>query len=277
MIKIGEYQELEIARKADFGVYVSDGDAQVLLPAKQVPQEAEIGDRINVFIYRDSSDRLIATVNKPFITLGQIGTLTVSQVTGVGAFMEWGLEKDLFLPYKEQTVKVRAGEEYPVALYLDKSNRLCATMKIYKYLSDEAPYVEEDVVTGTVYNINPEYGVFVAVDNKYHGLIQQKEIMKDYKIGEKVTGRVVKVRKDGKLDIAVRQKAYLQIEQNANIILSRMEELGGALPYTDKSASPERIRQDFAMSKNDFKKAIGRLVKEKRVIIGDSSIKFTDK
>lgn len=276
MIKIGEYQTLDIIRKADFGVYVGDGEAQVLLPAKQVPAGAEIGDSIEVFIYRDSSDRLIATVNKPFITLGQIATLTVSQVTGVGAFLEWGLEKDLLLPYKEQTIKVKVGEKYPVALYIDKSNRLCATMKIYKYLSDEAPYVEDDEVAGTVYNINPEYGVFVAVDNKYHGLIQQKEVIREYKVGDKITGRVVKVRNDGKIDIAVRQKAYMQIEENAEKIYSKMKELGGSLPYTDK-ASPERIKQDFSMSKNDFKKAIGRLLKEKRVFIGENSINLTDK
>lgn len=274
MINIGEYQTLEVNRTVDFGVYLGGDELQILLPKKQVPQGTKVGDKIDVFVYRDSSDRLIATTNKPFITLGEVAMLTVKQTTKIGAFMEWGLEKDLLLPFKEQTVKVQVGEEYLVALYIDKSNRLCATMKVYDYLSDNTPYKSEDIVKGTVYNHNPEYGVFVAVDNKYHGMIQKKEATRNFKIGEKIEARVLSVRADGKMDLSVRQKSYLQIEENADKIYQKIQELGGRLPYTDK-ASPEVIKADFQMSKNDFKKAIGRLLKENKIIIGENYIKMS--
>ncbi|MBE5958759.1 MAG: S1 RNA-binding domain-containing protein [Lachnospiraceae bacterium] len=273
MIKVGEYQLLTIKRKADFGVFVGDDEAQILLPKKQVPQGSEIGDEVEVFVYRDSSDRLIATVNKPTITLGETARLKVKQVTKIGAFMDWGLEKDLLLPFKEQTVKVQVDKEYLVGVYLDKSERLCATMKVYNYLKTDSPYKEEDTVEGTVYNYNPEYGVFVAVDDKYHAMIQKKEATKDLKVGDRIEGRVLAVRKDGKLDLSIRGKSYMQIDENAEKIYAVIEKLGGKLPYTDK-ASPDVIKKDFSMSKNDFKKAVGRLLKEKRIVIGKNEIEI---
>ena len=274
MIKVGEYQLLTIKRKADFGVFVGDDEAQILLPKKQVPQGSEIGDEVEVFVYRDSSDRLIATVNKPYITLGETARLRVKQITKIGAFLDWGLEKDLLLPFKEQTIKVEIDKEYLVALYLDKSERLCATMKVYNYLQTDSPYGEEDSVVGTVYNYNPEYGVFVAVDDKYHGMIQKKEATRALRIGDTVEGRVLAVRSDGKLDLSIRGKSYMQIDENAEKIYEVITKLGGKLPYTDK-ASPDVIRKDFSMSKNDFKKAIGRLLKENKVIIGENYIKIS--
>ena len=274
MIRFGVYQLLTIKRKADFGVFVGDDEAQILLPKKQVPQGSEIGDEVEVFVYRDSSDRLIATVNKPYITLGETARLRVKQITKIGAFLDWGLEKDLLLPFKEQTIKVEIDKEYLVALYLDKSERLCATMKVYNYLQTDSPYGEEDSVVGTVYNYNPEYGVFVAVDDKYHGMIQKKEATRALRIGDTVEGRVLAVRSDGKLDLSIRGKSYMQIDENAEKIYEVITKLGGKLPYTDK-ASPDVIRKDFSMSKNDFKKAIGRLLKENKVIIGENYIKIS--
>jgi predicted RNA-binding protein (virulence factor B family) len=273
MIKLGEYQLLEVKRKADFGVYVGDDEAQILLPKKQVPKGIDVGDKVEVFVYRDSMDRLIATVNVPAITLGKTAKLKVKQVTKIGAFLDWGLEKDLLLPFKEQTVKVKVDNDYLVALYLDKSERLCATMKIYNYLTTDAPYKAEDTVVGTVYNYNPEYGVFVAVDNKYHAMIQKKEVTKTLNIGDTVEARVLTVREDGKLDLSIRGKSYMQIDENAEKIYSVIEKLGGKLPYTDKAA-PDLIRKDFSMSKNDFKKAVGRLLKEGRIVIGDNDIQI---
>ncbi|MCR5835301.1 MAG: S1 RNA-binding domain-containing protein [Lachnospiraceae bacterium] len=275
MIKLGEYQLLEVKRKADFGVYVGDEETQILLPKKQVPKGLDVGDKIEVFVYRDSMDRLIATVNVPAITLGKTAKLKVKQVTKIGAFLDWGLEKDLLLPFKEQTVKVKVDNEYLVALYLDKSERLCATMKIYNYLTTTSPYKAEDAVVGTVYNYNPEYGVFVAVDNKYHAMIQKKEVTKSLHIGDTVEARVLAVREDGKLDLSIRGKSYMQIDENAEKIYSVIEKLGGKLPYTDKAA-PDLIRKDFSMSKNDFKKAVGRLLKENRIVIGENSITTKD-
>lgn len=270
-MELGKIQTLKILRKVDFGVYLEEAGEQVLLPKKQIPDGAQPGDEVEVFVYRDSEDRLIATTNKPLVTLGETALLTVKDVSKNGAFLDWGLEKDLFLPYKEQVVKVHPGDNVLVGVYIDKSDRLCATMKVYKYLGCNSVYEAEDIVHGTIYNYNPQYGAFVAVDNKYHGLIQQKELTGSVSIGEQVEARVISVRTDGKLDLALRKKAYLQIDEDAEKIVRIIEEKDGKLDYTDK-ASPEIIRQDFQMSKNEFKRAIGRLLKERRVSIGENNI-----
>lgn len=274
MVLLGKYQNLKVMRTAPAGVYVGDEEEQILLPKKQVPEGTQIGDVINVFAYRDSEDRKIATVNHPLITLGQVEMLTVKEVSKNGAFLDWGLEKDLFLPFKEQTKKVAAGERYLCALYLDKSERLCATMNVYDFLEAGAPYVKDDMVSGIVYNYNPEYGAFVAIDNLYHGMLIKRELHRNVSIGEMIEARVVSVREDGKLDLSLQKKAYLQMEEDAAKIYKIIEEMGGTLPYTDK-ASPEQIRKDFAMSKNEFKRGIGRLLKETKVVISKNAIKLT--
>ena len=167
-MELGRTQKLEIVRMVDFGAYLGTEEEQVLLPKKQVPEGANVGDEVKVFIYRDSQDRLIATVNEPLVELDETAVLTVKEVSKNGAFLDWGLEKDLFLPYKEQTVSIKSGDKVLVGVYLDKSNRLCATMKAYKFLKCTSTYEPDDVVTGTVYNYNPEYGVFVAVERAYN-------------------------------------------------------------------------------------------------------------
>ena len=158
MIELGKYQILKVVRKSTIGVYLGDEREQVLLPKKQVPQDISVGDSIKVFIYRDSEDRLISTVNQPLLTLGEVAMLTVKDVSKNGAYLDWGLEKDLFLPYKEQTTQVRPGERYLIALYIDKSSRLCGTMNVYDYLEDNPPYVKDDQVSGIVYNYNERFG-----------------------------------------------------------------------------------------------------------------------
>lgn len=270
-MELGRTQKLEIVRMVDFGAYLGTEEEQVLLPKKQVPEGANVGDEVKVFIYRDSQDRLIATVNKPLVELDETAVLTVKEVSKNGAFLDWGLEKDLFLPYKEQTVSIKSGDKVLVGVYLDKSNRLCATMKAYKFLKCTSTYEPDDVVTGTVYNYNLEYGVFVAVDNKYHGLVQKKELTTRLEIGQQIQARVKSVRPDGKLDLSLRKKAYLQMDEDAEKIYKYIENNGGQLGYTDK-AKPEVIREDFQMSKSEFKRAIGRLLKEHRIIIGESNI-----
>ena len=167
--------------------------------------------------------------------------------------------------------KIKAGDKILVGIYTDKSDRLCATMKVYNYLSCNSTYEEEDIVKGVVYNYNPNYGAFVAVNNKYHGLIQTKELTMKVHVGMEVEARVKSVRPDGKLDLALRKKSYLQIEEDAEKILQFMKENGGKIDYTDK-ASPEVIKRDFNMSKSEFKRAIGRLLKEHQVIIGENNI-----
>lgn len=274
MIELGTMQELVVVREKSFGVFLSeteDGADAVLLPAKQVPEGVHIGDRLTVFIYRDSSDRLIATTNRPILTLGEVGVLTVKEVAKIGAFLDMGLEKDLLLPFKEQNHPVQPGEQCLVAVYRDKSNRLAATMNVYRYMRSDSPYQKDDRVTGTVYEINEHLGAFVAVDNRYYGMIPEKELYGQIRPGDVVEARVLKVRPDGKLDLSPREKAYVQMDTDADLIWKALEAEGGSLPLTDK-ASPEQIRDAFHLSKNAFKRAVGRLLKEGRIRITDHSI-----
>lgn len=269
MFKLGEKQELIIAKQVKFGVYLKEegGQEELLLPASQVPENSSVGDRITVFVYKDSEDRMIATCKEPMLQLHQVGYLTVKETGRVGAFLEWGLAKDLLLPFHEQPKdRVTRGQNVLVAVYLDKSERLCATMNVYPYLEKNSPYHTGDQVTGTVYETSRNFGAFVAVDGIYSGLIPLKELVRPVKIGEKVAARVTAVKPDGKLDLSIREKSYLQIDVDAETILKAMEENGGSLPFTDK-ADPELIRSRMQMSKNEFKRAVGKLLKEKKIRI----------
>ncbi|MDE6388180.1 MAG: S1 RNA-binding domain-containing protein [Lachnospiraceae bacterium] len=275
MIKLGMVQTLQIIKRVDFGVYLSDGEGseeRVLLPKKQISEQAQRGEEVEVFVYRDSKDRLIATVHTPKLTLHNVARLRVVQVAKVGAFLDWGLEKDLLLPYKEQTRRVSEGEECLVALYIDKSDRLCATMNVYPYLDMDSPYAKEDRVSGTVYEISENFGAFVAVDDKYSGLIPKKELYGTVRIGDVIQARVTRVKEDGKLDLSVREKAYLQIETDAQKVMEIIQSFDGVLPFTDK-ASPEVIRRETQMSKNEFKRAVGHLLKEGKIQITERAIR----
>lgn len=276
MIELGKKQTLTVMKTVEFGIYLAenrDADAKnrVLLPAKQVPQGTKEGDRLEVFIYKDSQDRLIATTREPVITVGHTALLKVRQVTKIGAFLDWGLEKDLLLPYHEQTVRVREGQECLVALYVDKSSRLCATMKVYPYLLKKSPYQTGDQVRGRVYQISDNFGVFVAVDDKFSALIPAREAAGKYRPGTVLDLRVSEVKEDGKLNVSDRQKAYIQINEDAENVLQVIEEFAGVLPFDDK-ASPEVIKREFGLSKNAFKRAVGHLLKEGKVEIRDRRI-----
>lgn len=276
MIQIGKKQCLNIVSRTDFGVYLGTKEEKVLLPVKQVPADVEIGDALTVFVYRDSQDRLIATTNTPKIELDRIAKLKVAQISQIGAFLDWGLEKDLFLPFKEQTYKVKPGDECLVVLYVDKSSRLCASMRrVYNYLVPAECYEKDSQVSGTVIEINPDYGAYVAIDDKYYGMIPNNELFSKVNIGDRIEGRVVKVRDDGKLMIGLRKKAYLQMDDDSQFVLDEIKKRGGRLPFNDK-ASPELIRSQFNMSKNEFKRAIGRLFKERKIVINPDSIELTD-
>ena len=271
MIELGTKQKLLVVKKVEFGVYLAedknaDAKDRVLLPGRQVPEGTKEGDELEVFLYKDSSDRPIATTKEPLIMLGQTAVLKVKQVTKIGAFLDWGLEKDLLLPYHEQTLRVREGEDCLVALYLDKSSRLCATMKVYHYLSKRTPYVAGDQVKGRVYEISQKFGVFVAVDDKYSALIPAREAAGKYRPGTILDLRVTEVKEDGKMNVSDRQKAYLQINEDAEMVMSVIDEFAGILPFDDK-ASPEVIKREFGLSKNAFKRAIGHLLKEKKIEI----------
>lgn len=273
----GKKQTLVMIKRVEFGIYLAetmnDTENKVLLPKKQVPADMEVGDPIDVFLYKDSNDRPIATVKEPKLTLGQTARLRVVSVGKVGAFLDWGLEKDLFLPYREQTTQVKAGDEVIAALYLDKSERLCATMKVYPYLQKESPYQKDDVVTGMVYEISHNFGAFVAVDDKYSALIPKKELYGELHVLQQISARVTGVKEDGKLDLGIRQKAHLQMSEDSDKVLSLLREKKGFLPLHDKS-SPEQIRETIGMSKNEFKRAIGHLYKEHLITLESDGIRL---
>lgn len=277
MIHLGEIQQLEVVKKVEFGIYLADTkggsrEEKVLLPAKQVPENTGLGDAVEVFVYKDSKDRLIATTRRPKLTLGQIGELKVAQVGKIGAFLDWGLEKELLLPFKEQTKRVREGETVLAAVYIDKSSRLCATMNVYKYLEMDSPYRKEDKVSGRVYQISEEFGAFVAVDNRYSGLIPKKELYGEVEIGDDVTARVTEVKEDGKLSLSIREKAYIQMNMDADKVMDIIESFDGVLPFNDK-ARPETIKRETGMSKNEFKRAVGKLLKAGKIEITETSIR----
>ena len=276
MLNIGRKQKLVVVKKVEFGIYLGEtreaGEKErVLLPIKQVPEGTKEGDELEVFLYRDSSDRLIATTREPKLVLGELAVLNVAATGKIGAFLDWGLEKDLLLPYKEQTVKVKKDQEVLVALYIDKSDRLCATMKVSPYLKTQSPYVVEDQVEGRIYEISDNFGVFVAVDDQYSGLIPKTEAQGQYRPGEKVSCRVTNVREDGKLNLSPRKKAYQQMDEDSELVLKVIGEYAGVLPFDDK-VSPEVIKREFGLSKAAFKRAVGHLLKEKKIKIQDKRI-----
>lgn len=276
MIELGKVQTLYIVKKVEFGVYLNSEkgttEGSILLPIKQVPRgSSRLGDAIEVFVYRDSKDRMIATVNRPLITRGQIAALKVVDVTKIGAFLDWGLEKDLFLPYKEQTARVVKGRTYLVRLYIDKSDRLCATMKLYGHLSADSPYKVDEQVTGTVYELSDNFGAFVAVDNCYDALIKKQQLFSRVEVGDVVEARVVRVHDNGKLDLSLRKKAYKQMDDDSQHILDVLEKNKGTLRLHDKS-SPEDIKRELGMSKNGFKRAVGHLLKQGKIELGTEEI-----
>ena len=270
---LGKKARLMIVKQVDFGVYLGNSEEKVLLPKKEVPKGVELGDPVEVFLYKDSSDRLIATTGEPKITLGELKVLKVADTGKIGAFLDWGLPKDLLLPFREQTGKVKKGDEILVSLYVDKSDRLCATMKVYEKLRQDPPYQKDDRVEGIIYDSSDNFGMFVAVDDCYSALIPKREVFGDMRVGDRIQARVVRVKEDGKMDLAVREKAFMQMDADAEMVLKKIQENGGRLPFTDK-AEPERIKKEFGLSKNAFKRAVGRLLKEGKIEIGEKSIEI---
>ena len=276
MIQLGEKQELVIVKKVEFGIYLglsaAEDEPRVLLPRKQVPEGCEIGDEMEVFIYRDSQDRLIATTREPKLMMGQVAELTVAQTGKIGAFLDWGLEKDLLLPFRQQVKRVKEGEKVLVSLYIDKSQRLCATMNVYHNLRSDSPYHTDDQVMGRAYASSDEYGVFVAVDNQYSALIPKKELYGQVTLGEDLRARVSKVQPDGRLVLSIREKGYLQIQEDAERLLEILDSYDGVLPFNDK-VSPAIILRETGMSKNEFKRAVGNLLKAGKIQITEKVIR----
>ena len=275
-IELGKYQELIVTKKTDFGVFLNtptgEDSQKILLPKAQVPAGTDLKDVLKVFVYKDSEDRPIATTLEPDLTLGNVARLYVTQVTPIGAFLEWGLAKDLFLPFKEQLYKVQEGDAVLVTLYIDKSERLCASMHVYDALRNDSNYQKDDEVSGRVYEISENFGVFVAVDDMYSALLPKKEVFETYRINQPIYARVAQVMEDGRLTLSVKKKIPEQMNEDADFIYRCLEQDGGFLPFHDKSA-PEAIKNRFHMSKNAFKRGIGHLMKKGLITIANDGIR----
>ncbi len=282
-MRLGYMQTLVAVKKTDFGLFLTDIDKkddknralgdEVLLPKNQVTENMRVGSEIEVFLYKDSEDRMIATRLVPYIKIGEIKKLKVKEVNKIGAFLDWGLPKDLLLPFKEQIYDIKSGDEILVTVYIDLSDRLCATMDLYSRLSLLPPYQKDDMVKGTVYQVHEQFGAYVAVDNKYSALVPKKELHRELKPGDEIEARVLEVKEDGKLDLSLRQKAYVQMDADSALILDKLKQAGGSLPYQDKS-SAEEIKEEFNLSKAAFKRAIGRLYKERVIVIEKDGIRL---
>ncbi|MGN0484758.1 MAG: S1 RNA-binding domain-containing protein [Lachnospiraceae bacterium] len=277
-MELGKKQRLLVVKKVEFGIYLAEretDDTRVLLPAKQVPEGTKIGDCLEVFLYKDSKDRLIATTAEPKIMLDGLAVLRVLSIGKIGAFLDWGLEKDLFLPFKEMTKKVEEGDEILVTLYIDKSRRLCASMKgIYHILRTDSEYQKGDTVQGRVYEFSDNFGTFVAVDDQFSAMLPRSEDTSFLRIGDVIEARVTHVKEDGKLDLTMRKAAYLQMDDDAKKVLEVIDAYAGVLPFNDK-ASPEVIKRETQLSKNAFKRAVGHLYKERLITFTEKGIRRT--
>jgi len=258
---LGDFNELEVARAVDFGLYLSSDDGDLLLPGKYVPEGTEIGDQLRVFVYRDSEDRLIATTLEPYAIVGQFATLTVRDVSPVGAFLDWGLEKDLLVPYRNLRRSLRTGDRATVFVYLDETtDRIVASAKWEWFLS-EAPYPGKEGDTAELLIADEtDLGYKVIVDGTHQGLLYHNEVFKPLRLGDVHTGYVRQVRPDGKLDLTLQRPGYDEALAAADTLLEALRKAGGSLPLSDKS-EPEDIYRRLGMSKKIFKKALGSLYK----------------
>lgn len=278
MIELGGIQELRIKRFTSVGAFLNteeEVDEDILLPKSQIPEGAEEGDTIKVFIYNDSRDRIIATTREPKIEVGKLAHLTVVSTTKIGSFLDMGLEKDLFLPFAETVGSVEKGKTYLIGAYIDKSNRLSSTMKIKDMLRSDPPYTENDLVEGTIYSINRDIGAFVAVEDIYDGLIPIKELLGAHEVGENIEVRVSRVLEDGKLDLSLRDRSYIQMDTDAKKIIQKLKDNNAQLDLNDNS-SPERIKNELEMSKSGFKRAVGKLLKEDMIEFTKIGIKLKE-
>lgn len=277
MIKIGNYNILRIARFVDFGAYLADDDNnEVLLPSRYVPDDAAVGDEIEVFVYTDSEDRIVAVTDRPYAQVGEFAFLQVAEVNRFGAFLEWGVPKHLFVPFSEQRPRMQAGGIYPVYLYLDHiTKRVVASAKLEKFLGNVIPeYRPGDKVTALVWQHTP-IGYKVIVDNLFQGMIYDNEIFAPLELEQTVTALVKVVRDDGKIHLTLGDKAAARVSDLAEDIIEKLREHGGSIGISD-SSSPDEIKAIFHCSKKDFKKAVGKLYKERRILLEDGGIHLSD-
>ncbi|PLX05585.1 MAG: GntR family transcriptional regulator [Marinilabiliales bacterium] len=277
MAEMGKLNTLEVLRESDHGVYLQgENSNDILLPNKYVPEDLKVGDEIEVFIHRDSEDRIIATTLTPKGMVGEFAHLEVVAVNRVGAFMDWGLEKDLFVPFKEQRVKMQKGDKYVVGIYIDEStDRIAASSKLYQFLDGETPeFSTNEEVEAFIYDEN-EIGYNCLVNERFVGIIYESDVITNVEIGQKVKAYVQKVRPDNKVDLSLLPSGYGKVDDIASGILKQLQQNNGYLALSDKSPS-ETINLKLGISKKNFKKAIGSLYKKKLIEIEKIGIRLTE-
>ncbi len=275
MIEIGITQQLTVVKIVDFGVYLDGGPyGEILLPKRYISTELAEGDEIEVFIYFDSEDRIIATTEKPYVMVGECAFLNVVQVNKHGAFLDWGLSKDLFVPFREQMVKMQEGKSYCVRAYVDnKTQRIAASTKIDSYFPDYFPPYKADQEVDILVHSKTDLGFKVIVEDDFWGLIYKNEIFEPIAPGDTKTAFIKKVREDGKIDLTLQKTGFSKMTDRQSLVLQKLIDNDGFLPYNDKS-TPEQIQQEFAMSKKNFKMTIGMLYKQRKIAILKNGIRL---
>lgn len=273
MIKIGKTNNLKVVKKVDFGLYLDGGESgEILLPKRYVDESMEVGDELDVFIYCDSEDRLVATTEKPLIEVGEFGLLKAVEVNRVGAFMEWGLQKDLLVPFREQSQEIRVGGSYVVYAFLDNATkRIVGSTKLNKYVGNRIPRYSEGDTVDILAVHKTDLGYKVIVDNLFWGMIYNNDLFDPLSPGDRIPAYVKTVREDGKIDVTLRERGGERVFQLANRIMGYLREAGGGMALSD-SSSPDEIKAVFQCSKKDFKKALGYLYKKGKILIADGGV-----
>jgi hypothetical protein len=276
MVKVGEYNTLKVVKEVDFGVYLDGGEDEILMPTRFVPEGLQVDDEVSVFIYHDSENRLIATTQHPKGVVGDIVMLQVVAVTGHGAFMDWGLMKDIFVPLSQQETRMKEGSSYLVQIYIDKqTGRIAATEKISQFLSNYDITVQEKEQVNLVVFQKTDIGYKVIINNKHLGVLHFNEVFKPIEIGDKLKGFIKKLKPDNKIDVVLGQPGYKRVEDETGKILRLLKENNGYLPYHDKS-DPDEIYAYFEMSKKTFKMTTGALYKQHKITFTKTGIQLVE-
>ena len=271
-LRMGQYNRLKVIKQLDFGIYLDGYEDEILVPKQYVPADIQIGDFLDVFIYRDSEDRVIGTTLEPYGTVGEFTYLTVTMVTSLGVFMDWGLPKDLFIPFKQQRDNMLVGKSFLIFIHLDtQTDRIVGSAKIERFLEEDISELSEGMQVDLLPYEYTDMGIKALINQRYLGVLYRDEVFKKIDWGKPTVGYIKKIREDQKIDLALVEQSYNRIEGSKSDLYTQLQEAQGFLPFTDKSA-PELIYKTFGMSKKDFKKAVGGLLKERKIELKDDGI-----
>lgn len=274
MLQLGKMNKLKVLKEVEFGLYLDGEVDEILIPKRYVPEGTKIGDDLDVFLYRDSEDRLIATTDLPKAFVDDFAYLQVKETNKYGVFLDWGIAKDLFVPFQEQNGRMEPGKNYVVKVYIDhETNRIVASARLEHFLDDSPENLREREEISIIPFKTTDLGIKVIINQQYEGLIYHNEIFEQIYFGKKTTGYIKKIRENGKIDVSLKPIGYSANTNQQTKILLKLKNKGGFLPYHDKSA-PEAIYNEFEMSKRDFKQAIGGLMKENIIKIEPNGIKL---